>query len=181
MNQQLILWTVQIRALRTELRGARGGAAQPVVIDVTVRARTPAVPATIDDCMDYQPICRWLLDELPTWPHGLRWESALHALLDVVFDADARVESVAAAMSAPGAGADALTITRSCQEHEEARLRRVGASMPGVQGAACASAQLGTAQDLAPLFRHRQSGAAFSGVSSQADVVDGPVDAILDL
>jgi hypothetical protein len=120
MNQKLIPWTVEIRELRTELHGTRGGAVQAVSIDVTVRALTPAVPASIDECMDYQPICRWILDELPTWQHGLCWESALRALLDFVFDADARIESVAASMSAPGVSADALTMTRSRQEHEEA-------------------------------------------------------------
>lgn len=135
MNQILIPWTVEIRSLRTQLRGARGGAVQAVSVDVTVRALTPAHPVSIDDCMDYQPICRWILDELPGWRHGQRWECALQALLDFVFDADARIESVDAAMSAPGTGADALTMTRSRQEHEEAQLRRFGASTPGAAAA----------------------------------------------
>lgn len=139
MNQLLIPWTVEIRSLRTELRGARGRAAQAVSVDVAVRALTPAHPASIGDCMDYQPICRWLLDELPGWRHGQRWECALQALLDFVFDADARIESVDVAMSAPGSCVDALTMTRSRQEHEDAQLRRFGATTPGALAAAIAS------------------------------------------
>lgn len=164
MNQQLIPWTVEIRELRTELRGASAGTMQAVSINVTVRALTPAVPAWLDECMDYQPICRWILDVLPTWQHGLRWESALRALLDFVFDADARIESVAAAIAAPGGSADALTIIRSRQEHEEAGLRRFGASMPKARMAA-----------------NGRGRAAFPDASSQLDVVDGPVDAIPDV
>ena len=118
MNHNLIPWTVEIRALRTQLGAPRGGAAQAVSVDVTVRALTPAVPASIAECMDYQPICRWLLEQLPARQHALCRESALRALLDFVFDADSRVESVCAAMSAPGA--DALTISRSRLEHEDA-------------------------------------------------------------
>ena len=139
MNQNLIPWTVEIRALRTELRASRGETVQPVSIDVTMHALSPAVPGSIAECVDYQPVCRWILDQLPAGRHGLCRESALRALLDFVFDADLRIESVAAAMSAPGAGADALTITRSRQEHEEAGMRRFGASTPGARAAACAS------------------------------------------
>jgi len=120
MNHNLILWTVEIRALRTQLRATGGGAGKVVLVDVTVRALTPAVPVSIDECMDYQPICRWLLDELPARQLGQCRESALRALLEFVFNADPRIESVFAAMSAPGAGADALTISRSRQEHEDA-------------------------------------------------------------
>ena len=138
MKQNLLAWTVQIRDLRTELRAPRGAAGEVVSIDVTVRALTPAVPASIDECMDYQPICRWILDEMPALQHGQRWESALRALFDFVFEADARIESVAAAISAPGAGGAGLELTCSRQEHEEAGLRRFGASMPGAQAAASA-------------------------------------------
>lgn len=58
MVKYVIPWIVEVRALATELRA---GMRQAATVDVTVRAMAPAFPQTIEDCIDYQPICEHIL------------------------------------------------------------------------------------------------------------------------
>ncbi len=120
MNRQLIPWTIDIVQLATRLRCA-GGASYPVQIDLSICALTPAFPSDISECMNYQPICAWLLDELPCQAPQL----ALQALYRFVFGFDARITSLALTVATPPALAEARggisRTTRSrCQHEDEA-------------------------------------------------------------
>ena len=95
MDNQLIPWIIEIKDLATRLRTEEGGW-QPVRIGLSIRARTPAVPQSIEECLDYQPICRWMLDEWPQWPPA-PLEARLLELARFVFDYDARAERIDAA------------------------------------------------------------------------------------
>lgn len=105
MDNQLIPWTIEIKDLATRLRTEEGGW-QSVRIDLSIRARTPAVPQSIEECLDYQPICRWMLDEWPQRPPA-PLEARLLELARFIFGYDARAERVAAA-----AGNAAIVLSR---------------------------------------------------------------------
>lgn len=100
MDNQLIPWIIEIKELATRLRAEEGGW-QAVRIDVSIRARTPALPQTIEECLDYQPICRWMLDE---WPQRrpAPLEAHLLELARFIFDYDARAEWIDAAAGNAG-------------------------------------------------------------------------------
>lgn len=100
MDNQLIPWIIEIKELATRLRTEEGGW-QPVQIDLLIRARTPAVPQSIEECLDYQPICRWMLDEWPQRPPALL-EARLLELARFIFDYDARAEWIDAAAGNAG-------------------------------------------------------------------------------
>jgi dihydroneopterin aldolase len=63
---------------------------------VTVRLRgvSAACPATLGECIDYEPLCRWITDEWPETPHTPLLETRINELVDFVFDFDARVQEV---------------------------------------------------------------------------------------
>lgn len=100
MDNQLIPWTIEIKDLATRLRTEEGGW-QAVHIDLSLRALTPAVPQSIEECLNYQPICKWMLDEWPQQqPAPL--DARLLELARFIFDYDARVERIEAAAGKVG-------------------------------------------------------------------------------
>lgn len=108
MPTRLIPWTVEIKELATQLRvGAHAHESRlvPVSVDIVVRAITPAVPRTIEDCMNYQPICQWMLIDWPALPHAPSLETRLRELMRFVFDFDERIEWVDITLQRPGATA----------------------------------------------------------------------------
>jgi dihydroneopterin aldolase len=96
MDNRLIPWTIEIRDLATRLR-TEEGEWQAVHIDLSIRALTPAVPQSIEECLNYQPICQWMLDEWPQRPPA-PLEARLLELARFIFDYDARVERIDAAV-----------------------------------------------------------------------------------
>ena len=118
MDNQLIPWIIEIKELETRLRMEEGGW-QTVRTDLAIRALTPAVPQSIDECLNYQPICRWMLDEWPQRPPA-PLERRLLELAHVIFRYDARVERIEAASGKAG-------IVLSRHEYETAELALSGA------------------------------------------------------
>lgn len=124
MEKILIPWIIEIKGLMTEMRVGdpdieRGF--QPICIDVSISARASAFPESIDDCLNYQPICRWIVEELSKKPHTHRLETRALDLLRFIFDFDARAERVEVSMSGLGPFAGtckASRVTRSRDEHE---------------------------------------------------------------
>jgi dihydroneopterin aldolase len=92
MDNQYIPWTIEIRDLATRLRTEEGGW-QAVRVDLSIRALTPAVPQSIEECLNYQPICQWMLDEWPQRPSA-PLEARLQELARFIFGYDARVERI---------------------------------------------------------------------------------------
>lgn len=92
MNNQLIPWTIEIRDLATRLRTEEGGW-QAVRIDLSIRALAAAMPQSIEECLNYQPICQWILDEWPQRPPA-PLETQLLELAHFIFDYDARAERI---------------------------------------------------------------------------------------
>ena len=131
MENQLVRWTIEINDLATQLRvGILDSERdfQPIRVRVSIRALTPAFPQSIDDCLDYQPICRWIVDEWPKQPHTPLLETKVLELVRFVLACDARVEWVDVTLSKAGAVAGAgsveITMARSRQEHEADAMHR---------------------------------------------------------
>ena len=104
MDTDLIAWTIEIRELKTGLRfGAPEDGLQPVSVDIGIRAQTPARPQGIGDCVNYQPICEWVLDEWPRKAHTALLDGRARELMAFIFAFDARIESVELTLSAGGA------------------------------------------------------------------------------
>jgi len=115
MARYAIPWTVEVRALATELRA---GARQAASVDVTVRALAPAFPQTIEDCIDYQPICEYILGAWSDAASGARPELAVRALAGFILGQDGRVGEVDVAVTI-GPATWRLSLA---QEREERRL-----------------------------------------------------------
>lgn len=110
MHTEIIPWTIEINNLETRLRVGiweHERAFQPVHIRLSLRAITAASPQSIEDCLDYQPICRWIVSDWPQQPHTPLLETKLRELMDFIFSYDARIEWADAAISKPQAIAEA--------------------------------------------------------------------------
>jgi len=90
-------WTVRID--RMEISLAVGiyedeQAPQKVWVSLTATGQAQARPQHIGQCIDYEPLCRWLAEEWPRSPHTPLLETRLNELLAHVFTLDARVTRV---------------------------------------------------------------------------------------
>ncbi len=95
MTHTTIPWTIEIDDLHTHSRVGiweHEQALQPLRIDLSIRAVSSAFPQSIDDCLNYERVCRWLLDDWPHQPHTSLLETRVRELMDFVFGFDARVE-----------------------------------------------------------------------------------------
>ena len=113
MDTRAITWTVEIVDIITQLRVGiweHEQAPQPVCISLSMRATAPAFPRTIEDCLNYQPICCWITDEWPRQAHTPLLETRVRELMSFVFDYDKRIEWVDLAMSKPAAIAAAAGV-----------------------------------------------------------------------
>jgi dihydroneopterin aldolase len=90
-------WTVRVERLEIQLPVgiyADEVEPQPVWVSLTATGMAPASPNSLDQCFDYEPLCRWLLDEWPRTPHTPLLEARINQLLAFLFDLDARVQTV---------------------------------------------------------------------------------------
>lgn len=113
MKTQVIKWTIEIVNLETKLRVGiwdHEREFQPILINISIRAFASAYPESIEDCLDYQPICRWMTDEWPNQSHTPLIETKLHELMSYIFLFDSRVEWVDAAISKPKAIPEARAV-----------------------------------------------------------------------
>jgi dihydroneopterin aldolase len=70
---------------------------------MSIRALAAAIPESIADCLNYEPICRWIVETWPAQPHTELLETKLRELMDFVFNYDARIERVELAIAKPQA------------------------------------------------------------------------------
>jgi 7,8-dihydroneopterin aldolase/epimerase/oxygenase len=106
VNTRVIPWTIEISDIETK---ARVGiwehelALQAIRINITIRAMAPVFPQSIEDCLNYQPICEWITGDWPKQPHTQLLETKLRELMCFIFDFDARVEWIDVAIHKPTA------------------------------------------------------------------------------
>ena len=90
-------WTVKVERLEIHLPvgiHADEIEAQPVWVSLTATGSAPASPRSLDDCFDYEPLCRWLSREWPLTPHTPLLEQRVNQLFHFVFGLDERVQTV---------------------------------------------------------------------------------------
>ncbi len=106
MNPRVIPWTIEIADIETQLRVGiweHERVLQPIRISMTIRALAATIPQSIEDCLNYEPICRWIVETWPAQPHTELLETKLRELMDFVFNYDARIEWVDLAIAKPQA------------------------------------------------------------------------------
>ena len=108
MVTSYIPWTIEVRALATNLRA--GGRSRDVTVDIVIQALAPACPQTIEDCINYQPICEHVLGAWSDTASAAQPERALRDLIAFVLDFDGRIGQVDATLSA---GDDTLRLTQA--------------------------------------------------------------------
>lgn len=87
-------WTVRIHRLETMLRVGSGEEEQhlqPVTASLRISGLAETHPEEIVQCFDYQPICRWVVEEWPHTPHVPLLETRLNELVEHIFTHDKRV------------------------------------------------------------------------------------------
>ncbi len=102
MVRQHIPWTIEVRALATALRAGAGWRRQAVTVDITIHALAPARPQTIEDCIDYQPICEHVLGAWSETASAAQPEAALRDLVAFILENDARIGHVDAGLTTGG-------------------------------------------------------------------------------
>jgi dihydroneopterin aldolase len=106
MNPRVIPWTIEVEEIQTQSRVGiweHERELQPLRISLSLRAIAPAFPQSIEDCLNYEPVCRWIIDEWPAQPHTPLLETRLRELMRFIFDYDARIEWVDVAIAKPRA------------------------------------------------------------------------------
>ena len=89
-------WTVRVQSLRTRLRVGiyeHERESQPVLVSLCISGLAETFPSTLAQCFDYEPICRWVLDEWPLSAHTPLLETRLNELVNHVFS-DKRITDV---------------------------------------------------------------------------------------
>lgn len=66
--------------------------AQAMWVSVRASGDAAASPRTLAECIDYEPLCRWLTEVWPRSAHVHLLESRINELLDRVFGLDPAVE-----------------------------------------------------------------------------------------
>ncbi|MEP6965675.1 MAG: dihydroneopterin aldolase [Polaromonas sp.] len=90
-------WTVRVQNLVTRLRVGvhhHEHEHQPVIVSLTMRGLSESMPTTLEQCFDYEPICRWITNEWPETGHTALLEMRANELLEQVFNADRRIQDV---------------------------------------------------------------------------------------
>lgn len=90
-------WTVRIERLVTQLPVGiyeHERDAQPVWVSLTATGEASAAPGSLEQCFDYEPLCRWLTQEWPQSPHTPLLETRVNQVIEFVFDTDPRVQQV---------------------------------------------------------------------------------------
>ncbi|MFD2270791.1 dihydroneopterin aldolase [Undibacterium arcticum] len=106
MNPRVIPWTIEVDEIQTQSRVGiweHERELQPLRISLSLRAIAPAFPQSIEDCLNYEPVCRWITDEWPAQPHTPLLETRLRELMHFIFDYDARIEWVDVVIAKPRA------------------------------------------------------------------------------
>lgn len=126
------IWSVKIERLETRL--AVGiyddeREPQPVWVSVALTGAAPAVPADLHDCLDYEPLCRWLASEWPRSPHTPLLETRVNEIFDFAFGLDPRVQEVSVGLYKQRVSrhAAAIGIERTASRGEHVRAMQFAA------------------------------------------------------
>lgn len=106
-------WTIRVESLKTRLRvGTRPDEHKPqsVVVSLRISGMTNTSPCTLEECLDYEPVCRWLLDDFSKSPHVGLIESRINEIANYIFSYDRRVMDVWVGLYKEKAGAHAERI-----------------------------------------------------------------------
>jgi dihydroneopterin aldolase len=90
-------WTVRVEELCTRLRVGiyeHELEPQPVLLSLRISGLAETEPKSLAECFDYEPICRWALEEWPQSPHTPLMETRLNELIERVFAEDKRIRDV---------------------------------------------------------------------------------------
>jgi len=90
-------WTVLIQSLRVCMRvGVHPHEydPQPVLVTLKVSGMTDSAPTSIDHCVDYDPLVKWLTETLPQLPRAGLLETRLNDIAQFVFSTDKRILGV---------------------------------------------------------------------------------------
>lgn len=124
-------WTIEIADLETESRlgiWPHELQPQPVRVSMTLRAIAAAFPTTIDECLDYEPLCKWICGAWSDKAHTPLLETRVRELTDFIFLYDARIEWAAVKIvkvkAVPQAAAVGISVAMSRLEHEASFGRR---------------------------------------------------------
>jgi len=125
-------WTVRIERLETRLPVgiyAHEQDAQPVWVSLTATGEASAMPGSLDQCFDYEPLCRWLTQEWPVSPHTPLLETRVNQVIEFVFAADPRVRHVWVGLYKQRVSQQALAVgmERASTRAEFETLRRTAA------------------------------------------------------
>ena len=88
-------WTIRIDRLQIRLAvGVHSDEIEPQPVWVSLRASGAAAasPETLAQCIDYEPLCRWLTEVWPSTPHVPLIETRINELFELVFGLDGRVQ-----------------------------------------------------------------------------------------
>ncbi len=127
-----MIWTIEVCHLETQSRVGiweHEQELQPVCVNISLRATAAVSPRSIKDCLDYQPVCDWINDEWPDYPHTPLLETRLKELMTFIFSFDDRVEWADVALAKPKAIRNArgagIRVAMTRQEFEDSfgRLR----------------------------------------------------------
>lgn len=67
---------------------------QPLWVSLTASGAASAAPRSLEQCLDYEPLCHWLAHVWPATPHTPLLETRVNQLFEHVFALDARVHTV---------------------------------------------------------------------------------------
>lgn len=90
-------WTVRVGALKTRLRvgvHAHETKPQPVIVSLRISGLADIAPTALEQCFDYEPLCRWLQDDFPKTPHVDLIETRINEIAHHIFSYDKRVMEV---------------------------------------------------------------------------------------
>jgi dihydroneopterin aldolase len=90
-------WTIKVQHLQTQLRVGiypHEEVLQPIVVNITIHGLADTRPTSIEQCIDYESICRWAIDQWPESKHTPLLETRVNQLIEVVFNSDKRIQNV---------------------------------------------------------------------------------------
>lgn len=110
-------WTVRVEELPTQLPFGRSRAQatlQPVSVSLVVNGLAPDAPDGREECIDLEPVCRWITDAWPASAPTPALENRVNELLAQLFESDRRVQDawVGVYCTAGAAGARRFGVER---------------------------------------------------------------------
>lgn len=88
-------WTVRVESLKTQLAvglSEKERRPQAMLISLVINGLTPDNPGDLTDCLDYAPICDWIVRQWPQSAHTPLLETRVNELLVFLFEFDKRVQ-----------------------------------------------------------------------------------------